>query len=318
MKVSPGPILVSGANGFVGRHVVQGLSRVFPHDEIVQLDRHPTSLNPGMLYCEYNIGDSDDSSLTDLLRRHDVRAVVNCAGTTQSISSLLARQNIGVAKRLVASAATVRPGMPFCQIGSAAEYEMLPHPQQTSEVCPARPQGAYGKSKLASTDHLLQATRDGRVSGYVLRLFNPLGIGMSPSLLMGKVLEYLQSGIVEDLQLGNLGSFRDYVDIRDVAAVVATSMQQSHKLRGEVINIGTGKATSTRTLVEQVLVRGGRGFVENEDAGSARSKWASWQEADISKAKQLLGWEPKYTFRDTVAELAVLARREAETLPSRE
>lgn len=240
------------------------------------------------------------TDLTDVMRTYDVGAVVNCAGTTQPDDASMLTQNVGITQKLIVATCGSGRRTVFCQIGSAAEYQMLSYPQRTDESCPTIPQGAYGKSKLAASMRVLEATRTGEIAGYVLRLFNPLGSGMPESQLMGRILSFLQGDSRDALSLGNLDSYRDFVDIRDVVRAVTLSIERAEALTGEVLNIGSGKATQTRALVDQIILASGRSFVEDSGQGSTRSHWARWQEADVAKAKQFLGWEPTHSLRETV------------------
>ena len=304
MAGSDGAVLVVGAGGFIGRHVAQAIAARTPQRSLIRLVRGALPADAPGEYLSLEIGDATVLPLTELLRRHAVRAVVNCAGTTRASEEAQAADNVGATAALLAAIAAYDATTVFCQLGSGAEYEMLPAPARTGEDTAANPAGAYGQSKLAATEAVLAATAEERVRGYVLRLFNPIGVGMPSTQLLGKVLEYLRSPASEPLQLGSLDSYRDYIDVRDVAAAIAVSLERAGNIRGEVVNIGTGNAQSTRTLIEQLFDNANRQFTEDRAGGSARSKWANWQEADIGKARRLLGWEPRYSIDDTLAHLA--------------
>lgn len=302
-------VLVAGASGFIGRHVVRALGEVAPDTPVVRLDRQAAREVGASAYYRREIGGGDGAALTRLLRECDVAAIVNCAGTTQSQAERLAADNVATTEGLIEASAAARAGMVFCQIGSAAEYEMLPRPDRTREDCPTRPAGDYGRSKLAASNRVLEATRQGHVAGYVLRLFNPIGAGMPTTQLVGRLLEHLRNGPAEPLVVGSLSSYRDYVDARDVARAIAASLPRADALRGEVINVGSGTANSTRSLVQGILRAARRGaFLEEAEGGSARSQWASWQEADISKARVMLGWVPRFSFDETLQHLAAVSR----------
>lgn len=300
-------VLVAGANGFIGRHVVAALTR---SNSVVQLDRQGEARSPGV-YEQFDIGGAASEQLAAIVKRHAVTAIVNCAGTTQLDNTLLAADNIGVTERLVVVSTMAEPGLVFCQIGSGAEYQMLPRPERTREDCPAIPAGDYGKSKLESTCHVLSRTADGAIAGYVLRLFNPVGPGMPGTQLLGKVLGYLGRETREPLELGSLDSYRDYIDARDVARAVVASLESAQRVRGQIVNIGSGTATLTRALVDELFRAADRGaYREDAEGGSARSRWASWQEADISRAASLLDWRPMFSLRQTVTELIQSLKRD--------
>lgn len=303
MAGSDGAVLVVGATGFIGRHVALAIAERSPNRRLIRLARTAAGPNGVGDHVTMEISETTVGSLTDLLRRHSIRAVVNCAGTTADSEAAWAADNAGATTALLRAVAAHDQPTVFCQFGTGAEYEMLVAPARTDETTNANPAGAYGRSKLIATESVLRATTEETVRGYVLRVFNPIGPGMPATQLMGRVLQYLRGADAEPLQLGSLDSYRDYIDVRDVAAAVAISLERAGNIRGEIVNIGTGNAQSTRALIEQVFARAHRQFTEDQSGGSARSKWANWQEADISKARRLLGWEPRYSLDDTIANL---------------
>jgi nucleoside-diphosphate-sugar epimerase len=294
-------VLVAGSEGFIGRHVIQALRQLAPDSAIVRLDRHLASgIMIGRSYSR-DLASIMTADLTRIMIECDVTAVVNCAGTTQSEFDALQTANVTTTRRLVEASAGARAGMVFCQIGSAAEYEMLPRPEKTREDTPARPKGDYGHSKLAASACVLSAARQGLMAGYVVRLFNPIGRGMPTTQLAGLVMDYLRRGSDGAVHVGSLDTFRDYVDVRDVSEAIVASLGVANEVRGEVVNIGSGAAHSTRHLVDEILAVAKRGAViEDADRGSARSGWANWQEADISRAETLLRWTPRFSLEETI------------------
>jgi nucleoside-diphosphate-sugar epimerase len=95
------------------------------------------------------------------------------------------------------------------------------------------------------------------------------------------------------LKLGPLDAVRDFVDVRDVADAVlaaATAPTLPHGL----VNIGSGVARPARALVRQLAETAGLDVTVDEDAaGSARSGWLDWQQADIARASADIGWRPR-------------------------
>jgi NDP-hexose 4-ketoreductase len=303
-------VLIAGANGFIGRHVSQTLVEVLPDADVLRLGRRIAQWSEGGNYLSSDAAGHDTSYLTKLFRDHNVEAVVNCAGTTRSQSGALHVENVVNTKELVEAAADACPGMLFCQIGSSAEYTMLPRPEKTREDSPARPETEYGRSKLAASNIVLSATREGRIAGYVLRLFNPIGVGMPATQLVGRLLNYFSTGGVGTLSVGALETYRDYFDVRDAAKAVVSSLSKRDLTCGQVINIGSGLANGTAQLVQGILAEAKCGAIkEDSEAGSARSEGIHWQEANISKARHLLEWEPVFSFADTVSYLGSCASR---------
>ncbi len=246
---SIGSILVTGAGGFIGRHIVDCLRRQTPVAEIVALDREGHENTEADCCVSCDLVKEHKSEIAEIILRHDVGAIVHCAGSVGSEFASLIRDNLIATTLLIETLSEIKPGLPFCHLGSSAEYKPLDMPKKTSEDTLEEPVGDYGRVKLQTTRAVLKAASKGDISGYVLRLFNPIGAGMAPITLVGQVCEFLRNDQDVDLHLGNLDSYRDFIDVRDVAKAVVLSLQQGEKLVGEVVNIGTGTARCRRLAI---------------------------------------------------------------------
>jgi len=72
-------------------------------------------------------------------------------------------------------------------------------------------------------------------------------------------------------------------------------------MSGEIINIGSGVACTARDLVRGMLRLGDRPVTLRESfEGSSRSEAVSWQEMDVTKAREVLGWAVKIPWSQTV------------------
>jgi nucleoside-diphosphate-sugar epimerase len=167
-----------------------------------------------------DLSQENQNTIAEAILEYDIGVIVHCAGSATSDSESLIRDNLKATTVLINAVSYGKRGLPFCHLGSSAEYKPLKKPQKTTEKTPTEPVGEYGKVKLQTTKEVLKASFQGDISGYVLRLFNPIGNGMPETNLVGRVCEILRNEQEQYLSLGNLNSFRDYVDIRDVARAI--------------------------------------------------------------------------------------------------
>ena len=94
---------------------------------------------------------------------------------------------------------------------------------------------------------------------------------------------------------GDGSQTRDFVSVYDIVEAVLASMKSSNA-EGEVFNVGSGKPTSINELAKTVLELAGVDLeirYEKPRAGDIKDSYA-----DISKAKRLLGYEPRVCLRD--------------------
>ena len=196
-------------------------------------------------------------------------------------------------------------GARLVQIGSSAEYGPGVAGTPISEERPAHPVGEDRETKLAATEAVLAATRAGRLAATVLRVFNPVGAGMSSASLPGRAALLVRRALDAggQVELGALDATRDFVDARDVAeAVVAACFKPGAD--GQVVNIGSGRGATARELVMALAeIAGYAGPIREVAAGSPRSEVVPWQVADIRRAATLLAWTPRRSLDDALAAL---------------
>ena len=299
-------MLVAGSGGFVGRHVVRALGERLPDARVCGLGRSAGRGGPLDAFLPVEVRPENLGEIGRYLSSGPagpVEAVVNCLGALTNDQEAAARDNVRATEALIEAASGAAPGLSFVHFGSAAEYAPLEPPRKTDESTPTRPTSAYGESKLAATRLVLEAGRAGWISGTVLRLSNPIGPGMPPATLPGKVLDFLAGTTEGDiLDLGDLSPYRDFVDVRDAADAAASAVLDPAAAGGEVLNIGSGVARRARDLVRGLLEASARpGATFREDSGgSARSGAVGWQEMGISRARGILGWTPNTPWPETL------------------
>ena len=302
---TPRTVLVAGSSGFVGRRVVRALKARLPEAAVCGIGRSGGE-GPLDAFLSVEVRAENLEEIGRYLSSGPVgrvEAVVNCLGALTNDRESAARDNVRATEVLIEAASGAAPPIALVHFGSAAEYAPLEPPQKTDESTPTRPTSAYGESKLAATNRVLEAGRAGLISGTVLRLSNPIGPYMPPTTLPGKVTEFIESAAENDiLSLGDLSSYRDFVDVRDAADAAVLALLNPPAADAEVLNIGSGVARRTRDLVRGLLEAGARpGATFRESAeGSARSGAVGWQEMDASRAQEVLGWKPDTPWPETL------------------
>lgn len=285
-------ILLFGAGGFIGAEVRRTLD---PYAELIC---------PGR--TQVDLAGAEVDELTALIRRVRPDAVVNCTGRLTGSGYQLVRALTEVTAKLIDAVAAGAPGARLVRFGSAAEYGPVPERYAVGEDDPPQPVSEYGVSHLAGTRLVELACAAGRIDAVVLRVFNPIGQGLSTENALGRAAAQMREAMErgsDRITMGPLDAYRDFVDVRDVAHGVRSALL-APELPYRVFNIGSGRAVSTRDAV-RLLARtaGFAGEVRELSPPPARSAAVTWMCADIRRAERALGWTPHYELADSLAAL---------------
>jgi GDP-4-dehydro-6-deoxy-D-mannose reductase len=168
-----------------------------------------------------------------------------------------------------------------------------------SEDCPPRPNNPYALSKYLgeqlcefhAAHHGLQIT--------TLRAFNVFGPGQNRNFLVAHVLEQVLGG--RKIKVNNLSPRRDYLYIDDFIPALLRTLHGPHG-GYDVFNVGSGSSVSVKEVVDVMQSVAGT-ELPVDCAGAVRPNEIDDVYADVGKARRLLGWEPRLSFREGVGRL---------------
>jgi nucleoside-diphosphate-sugar epimerase len=277
-------VLLFGASGFIGGHARAALESDPRIAEVIC---------PGR--ATYDLLDGDPGGLTAMLREAAPDAVVTCVGALTGSAAHLVAANTLVAAKLLEAARAAAPAARLVRLGSAGEYGLVPDGASVTEEDPARPLSPYGVSHLAGTRLFQLAGETGQADTVSLRVFNPIGPGMSEENLLGRAAARIRHALASgasEITLGPLSAYRDFVDVRDLAALIV-AVVLAPELRHRVFNAGSGRAVTAREAVELLATTAGyHGRIREVGTGPQRSTAVDWIRADVNRAGQELGWSP--------------------------
>ncbi|OZM73212.1 UDP-glucose 4-epimerase [Amycolatopsis antarctica] len=159
----------------------------------------------------------------------------------------------------------------------------------------------YCISKRAGEDLLGFYQRQKGLSWNALRFFNVYGPGQKIEAYYTSVINHfiqrLRAGHAPVID-GKGEQSMDFVHVTDLARSVVDAMESEQS--GKPINIGTGIDTSIATLAKILIDAVG---VDVEPQFNERDVLVSRRAADITRAKEMLGWEPTITVEQGMTEL---------------
>ena len=167
-----------------------------------------------------------------------------------------------------------------------------PHYLPVDEDHPLNPTSPYARSKVLA-EHLCKSYyEDCGLNCTIVRPFNIYGEGQGDSFLIPSIFNQLADGKIE---LMDPEPRRDYLYIGDAIEAYLRAGNYS-KSDFEVFNIGSGVSYSVAEIVGKVVDASGRQEVEVNYQQRRRRAEIMDVVADIHKAKEKLGWEPKVGF----------------------
>lgn len=188
-------------------------------------------------------------------------------------------------------------------VGSAAEHGAAGGRRVADERAALEPLSLYGTSKLSQTLAALSFHR-GPVSVVVARIFNVLGPGTPDNLAPGafaRQIAAIEAGRqAPELMVGDLTAKRDYLDVRDAAGALLATAARGHG--GEVYNVGAGRSTSMRAVLDGLLAASTSRIAVRVDPSRLRRSEVPDLAADVSKLAADTGWRPRIPFARSLAD----------------
>jgi nucleoside-diphosphate-sugar epimerase len=300
-------IMVLGGTGFLGSHICDAFRAA--GCAVVCVSRNG-SAGPAR-HVRLDLARAGVAELGALLAEAAPEVVVNAAGrATPATERQLRAINAEFVARLVVAVDAMPGRTRLIQIGSSHEYGPDTPGATTAESHPPAPLSLYGKTKLDGTRATLRA---GRAEPVVLRVTNVAGprarADTLPAIVARRLAGIAASGRGDgrpaELRLAPLRSWRDYVDVRDVAdSVLAAASAPAATAAGQVINIASGEAVHVRTVVQRLIALGGLPIrLVEEPATSLPREPMAWQRLDVSRARDLLGWQAEHGLEESLADL---------------
>lgn len=312
-------VLVVGGAGYIGAHATRQLSaaghQVWVYDNLSR--GHRRAIPEGML-IEGEV--ADRPRLVAALRDHEIDAVMHFAAfalVNESVNdpAIYYRNNVIAAlelldamreagvDRLVFSSTTATYGEP----------DEIPIPEST----PQRPINPYGFTKLVIEQALADYAAAYGLGYAALRYFNAAGAHPDGDIGEDHDPETHLIPIVLQVALGQRDRItifgddyptadgtcvRDYIHVDDLADAHLRALDRLRPGSGLCLNLGTGRGTSVREIIE--ACRRVTGHAIPEIIGTRRAGDPPALIADASLAADVLGWKPRYTEIEPIVETA--------------
>jgi len=296
--------LVTGGAGFIGSHLVEELvrrgERVRVVDSLITGKRQNLAHVPSVEFIEGDLADLavaqravtgidyvlHQAAIPSVPRSVEDPITSNRANVDASLNVLVAARDAGV-KRLVYA-------------GSSSAYGNTPTLPKV-ETMPTAPLSPYALQKLVAEQYCQMFTALYGLETVTIRYFNVFGPRQDPSSPYSGVISLFISAVCDGRQPTIFGDGEHTRDFTYVANVVDGVLRActAEGASGEVINVATADRISLNVLFN--TVRDLVGARVSPKYAEPRAGDVKDSQADISKARRILGYQPLVSFQEGLA-----------------
>lgn len=291
-------VLITGANGFTGRHLIDRLAR--DGHELFGLARNADEVQLPQVSRAWVADLRDQSALAAVVAELRPERVVHLAAIANvahgDLTDLYSTNIIGT-RNLLQALATAPQTPEAVLITSSANVYGNRGGVLTEDLPPA-PANDYGITKVACEN--LAAVYGDRLPIITVRPFNYTGRGQSTDFLIPKIIAHVQRR-APSIELGNTNVARDFSDVRAVVDAYARLLDSPAAI-GAVLNVCSGRARTLAEVLElaeqlsghRMEVRINPGFVRANEVSSlcgSRARLEQVIEAvPVPDLAETLGW----------------------------
>ena len=286
---------ITGATGFLGSYLIKYLIENYSY-QITALSRN--AVNSDLSKVKWLIGDlSSEYDCKNFVENIDVlihMAHNNSPLTSDNDIHSDAVLNLMPNLTLIETIKRANKKIHIIYLSSGgAIYGVSQNkiPLKESDLC--MPVSSYGIQKLTIENYLRLWSCRGFITTTVLRVSNPYGILLPSNRkqgLIGVILNKAKHN--EPIQIyGNANNIRDYIHLSDMCDAIEKAVH--NKSEFDIFNIGTGQGYSVNEIISIIEYNSNSKlnceYINNENSRNL----IDWNVLDISKAQQILNWQPK-------------------------
>jgi GDP-4-dehydro-6-deoxy-D-mannose reductase len=306
--------LITGATGFVGGHLCEHL--LAEGDTLAGLSasgRWPTELahlETAVRLERVDLAAIPEDELSSILKSLQPEIIYHLAAQSNPQGSVADPRgtwnlNLGGTLNLLESVKTSGVAARVVVVSSGICYgDPAPEFIPIREDCPLRPNNPYAASKAAADLLGIQHHLSDRTNVVMVRPFNHAGPRQSARYVLAALalqVAEAEAGRRPLIEVGNLEVVRDFTDVRDV--VRAYRLLATGGKAGEIYNLGTGQGTRIAAALDHLRSLARTPVEVRVDPARVRPVDLPFLVADATKLRQAVGWQPRFTIEQTLADM---------------
>lgn len=302
-------LLVTGASGFVGRHLCTHLLESPGADVIGVVGSRPADVlqpHPRLRVIQIDLCDARRTrALIEDVRPDHIFHLAARSSVPASFASPWAtiENNVRAQVSLLEAIRELRPAARVLVVGSNEEYgPPMAGSLPLSEESPLRPASPYAVSKVTQDLLGLQYYLAHGLPIIRARPFNHTGPGQSERFVVpafARQIAMIEAGTQEPvIHVGNLNAGRDFSDVRDI--VQGYRMVLDSGVPGEAYNLASGRSQPIRGLLETLVSLSRVPVRVAVDSARFRPVDVPVVFGSADKIRRATGWEPRVPFEQTL------------------
>ncbi len=302
-------LLITGINGFVGRHLVNYVLSNNLYTITGVQHEHPNGYIEQNKNVDVVTGDLLDPSFCHKLIRqvkpdYIIHLAAQSSGRVSWEKPTETIQTNVLAQLHVLDAIREAKIEPVTLIISSSDIygdvtkEDLPIDEET----PIRPNNPYATSKALQDELAYSYFLTYNLPIIRMRPFGHLGPGGSPNTAIASFIEKIKNANQHDtLLVGNIEIKRDFTDVRDIVRAYILALEQANP--GEAYNVGSGHAYRLKDLLQQLIALSGKSLEVKLDQSLIRPKDILETVCDYSKFHKATQWQPEIPIEQTLKDM---------------
>ncbi|MGD0077354.1 MAG: UDP-glucose 4-epimerase GalE [Sedimentisphaerales bacterium] len=312
-------ILIAGGAGYIGSNMASMLAAE-GHEPVVY-DNLSKGHKPAVARCDFVEGDLGNFDLlVQTLKDHEIDVVMHFAAFIEAGESVINplkyyRNNVSNTQTLLS--AMEEAGVSKFVFSSSAAVYGIPDKSPITEEAAKNPINPYGETKLAVERMCHHQAIAGKLHFAALRYFNACGAGADctlgedhrPESHLIPLAIFAAMGRTDSVKIFGTNyptpdgtCVRDYIHIEDLCRAHLLALEKLDKQNEMIYNLGNGKGYSVREVIDTVKKVSGKNFKVIETP--RRPGDPPTLVCDATKAKQELGWQPKWTTLEKIVDSA--------------
>lgn len=307
-------ILITGAAGFVGTHLIAALQEKKKGCELFAWTKEEKEARSVRLEKAHVF-------VVDITKKEQVREALRQIRPDE-VYHLAAQSSVGLSWRmpeltyevnvmgtlyLLEGLKDIAPEANVLLVGSAEQYgKVLTDELPISEDRQLQGVNPYSISKMTQELMAKLYVQNFGMHLVLVRAFNHIGPGQSTRFVIpdwcSQIVLIEQGKKDPVLKVGNIDVKRDFTDVRDIVSAYIRLINKG--TAGEVYNVGSGTSHSLKEILEQILESSRvKGIVYETDMQKIRPADVEELRADTARLKSVTGWQPEYSLEQSITDI---------------